>query len=235
MRLFRYFVGMTTAVFALGLAVITPNTPVAASIDNTTQKCVEMWIELDGTGQYQFTVFPSEILFIPSAQVPIQNGTPDGTVSVFLWLPEDFSATLQTLAGTTAVTVSVKGDPFINFSLGNAGFRLVDGEEMMVECFRAFIDGRLNAFDKDQPIAIYRTAEGFAMWAIDPNDSDGLLDYTVTSAAVEAARAIAIETGEAQVVGEGTSGQFFALPDGTCQVNGTVRDGKLYEFHIDDC
>ncbi len=88
-------------------------------------------------------------------------------------------------------------------------------------------DGRLNDDFCGYPIAVYRTADGYSIYAIDPDTAEGTLVFEVMSA-----------SGEAQLLAEGVHSftnqpiEVYLLANGDIQINTFYADGKPYIFVI---
>ncbi|MFW5772190.1 MAG: hypothetical protein ACOCZH_02620 [Phototrophicaceae bacterium] len=93
--------------------------------------------------------------------------------------------------------------------------------------YQCTFDGRLNDDFCGYPIAVYRTADGYSIYAIDPDTAEGTLAFEVMSA-----------SGEAQLLAEGVHSftnqpiEVYLLANGDIQINTFYADGKPYIFVI---
>jgi hypothetical protein len=120
---------------------------------------------------------------------------------------------------------------FSNFPMagGAATATRVDGSFC-----RGMTDGRMNMDDQAALAAIYPSASGFDVYAINGGTGEGVWSFSVTMADIDAALAAAAANGAHQMInGDEARGiGLYALTDGQCQLNYFSVDGHLREFRF---
>lgn len=106
-------------------------------------------------------------------------------------------------------------------------------QQVQVTCHPFIDDGRINKYDHSAPIAGYCNVEnGVNIWDINLQ-SEGRATLSVSGADMHAALKVAVETGEHQLIAEGTAGnQLWALSSNEFQMMGPeIREPhKQYVF-----
>lgn len=149
---------------------------------------------------------------------------------------EDYEELAALIAGANPAggTLVINGRSYtwLNFeelvnALKLAVAEVVSGQPEVV----CFTDGRLNNCDLGASLAPYCVDGGIAIYDIAP-DATGILAFSVSAAAIDAALSDAASSGLYILVGEGLGDSLYALPDGRLQAMGpeVIDTSKTYTF-----
>lgn len=148
--------------------------------------------------------------------------TPGEVVVKYFRVTGDEFAFLSSSSGDLALG-SLSG----TLIFGNGSVQVVDDDL----CF-GIHDGRLNPDDMATLAAVYpaSSGDGYEVWAIDPQTSEGTLLFTLSQKDINAALANASQNQQNQVINAAGGVTLYALASNECQLNYVSQDGQNRSF-----